>query len=268
MVLDIALFVAYLILAFLSNADLVVTRYRLPSPSRAARGLRIAHLSDLHGRSFGRGGRRLLARLKALAPDFVVLTGDLVSQYQRSWRKVVASAAALASRYPVYYIPGNHERLRPDMADIAAALGNVGVTVLQDRLTTWTGRGGPVAIIGMADYLSKRDRRRYGPTLKSLVASANGAPVKILLSHRPQLTRLYSESGSDFVFSGHAHGGQINVPGRGPLYSPDEGLWPRYAAGVHRLDGGTTLVVSRGLGGPWFVPRIANRPEIVLVELD
>ena len=53
MCLALILLVVYIILASLSNHDLVVTAYRLPSPAEGVRGLRIVHLSDLHGRSFG-----------------------------------------------------------------------------------------------------------------------------------------------------------------------------------------------------------------------
>ncbi len=266
------LLLAYLLVSFLSNTDLVVTTYRIPSPAEATRGLRIVQVSDMHGRSFGLMGKRLIPRVKALDPDLVLITGDLVSKSQISWRAVVSTAAALAAEWPVYWIPGNHEVARRDMPEIAAALSAAGVTVLRDQAAAWGEGGERVAIIGMADACGC-DESSFNSTMKSLVAAAGNAPLKILMSHRPQLARLYSESGADLVFSGHAHGGQITLPWLGALYSPDEGLWPRYVAGVHRLgrtgesDRDTTLVISRGLGGLWFVPRVGNRPEIVLMEL-
>ena len=93
----------------------------------------------------------------------------------------------------------------------------VGVTVLQDQVAAWRGSGEWVAIIGMADCTPGRADPSYARAMKSLVAAAGDASLKILLSHRPHLVRLYGQSGADLVFSGHAHGGQINLPGTRPL---------------------------------------------------
>ena len=60
------------------------------------------------------------------------------------------------------------------------------------------------------------------------------------------------------VLSGHAHGGQVRLFGRG-LYAPGQGLLPRYTEGVHFR----RLAVSRGLSNTQLVPRLFNPPEIV-----
>jgi uncharacterized protein len=263
----IALLLTYLLFSLATNCGLTVTSYRVPAPDSAVKGLRIVHLSDLHGRTFGRQGKRLLAHVGRLRPDFVVITGDLVSAHQRSWRGVVETAGALAARHAVYYIPGNHEVARADFQEIVKALRGVGVTVLLDQRVIWEGRGARVALVGMQDFENRVGLGGYEPAMKGLLSSVGKEPLKILLSHRPELKDLYARSGADVVFSGHAHGGQVVLPVLGPLYSTAEGLWPRYVSGVHRL-GETTLVISRGLGGLWFIPRIGNRPEIVLVELE
>jgi len=67
--------------------------------------------------------------------------------------------------------------------------------------------------------------------------------------------------------SGHAHGGQIRIPGLlNGLYAPDQGFLPEYAGGVYDL-GSSTMIVSRGLAKS-FIPRIFNPPEIVLISLE
>jgi predicted MPP superfamily phosphohydrolase len=88
----------------------------------------------------------------------------------------------------------------------------------------------------------------------------------ILLSHRPELFELYVESKADLVFSGHAHGGQFRIPFVGGLIAPNQGLFPKYDAGIYE-EGNTTMVVSRGIGNSIVPFRINNRPEIVLAEL-
>ena len=88
----------------------------------------------------------------------------------------------------------------------------------------------------------------------------------ILLSHKPNYYRIYESSGADLVFSGHAHGGQFRLPSGIPLYTPDEGFFPRYAQGLHKI-GNMILIVSRGLGQSIIPFRINNSPELVIVTL-
>ena len=68
------------------------------------------------------------------------------------------------------------------------------------------------------------------------------------------------------MLSGHAHGGQVRLPGIGGLFAPGQGILPRLTSGVHAR-GETRLVVSRGLGNSAFPLRVFNPPEIVTVTL-
>jgi predicted MPP superfamily phosphohydrolase len=77
---------------------------------------------------------------------------------------------------------------------------------------------------------------------------------------------VYAQHTVDLVFSGHAHGGQFRIPFVGGLIAPNQGLFPKYDAGIYE-EGNTTMVVSRGIGNSIVPFRINNRPEIVLVEL-
>ena len=58
--------------------------------------------------------------------------------------------------------------------------------------------------------------------------------LNVLLSHRPGLLEEYGAGGADVVFCGHAHGGQVRLPLVGPVFAPDEGLFPKHTAGVYR----------------------------------
>ena len=69
----------------------------------------------------------------------------------------------------------------------------------------------------------------------------------ILLSHRPELFESYARCNIDLVLSGHAHGGQFRLPFIGGLIAPNQGLFPKYDAGLYTSDS-TNMVVSRGLG--------------------
>ena len=93
-----------------------------------------------------------------------------------------------------------------------------------------------------------------------------GDRFSLVLSHRPELLPAYAEAGADLVLSGHAHGGQVRLPGIGGLFAPGQGILPRLTSGVHAR-GETRLVVSRGLGNSAFPLRVFNPPEIVTVTL-
>ena len=67
------------------------------------------------------------------------------------------------------------------------------------------------------------------------------------------------------MLSGHAHGGQFRLPLIGGLVAPNQGLFPKYDAGLYQ-SGGTAMVVSRGLGNSILPVRFNNRPEVVVIE--
>lgn len=89
----------------------------------------------------------------------------------------------------------------------------------------------------------------------------------MLLAHRPEYLPIYAERGVDVVFSGHAHGGQIRIPGVGGLIAPGQGWFPKVTEGIFEKDQ-SKMVVSRGLGNSTFPVRIFNLPEIVVVTLE
>ena len=88
----------------------------------------------------------------------------------------------------------------------------------------------------------------------------------ILLSHHPELFPEYSLTNIDLVFSGHAHGGQFRLPLLGGVVAPEQGLFPKYDAGVF-TENNTTVIVSRGLGNSIIPVRINNSPEVVIVTI-
>ena len=102
------------------------------------------------------------------------------------------------------------------------------------------------------------------PNLDWLDSFEHSGMFRILLCHHPEYWPRYLRKRSiDLVLSGHAHGGQIRLFGRG-LYAPGQGIFPRYTSSVHE----GRLVVSRGLANTTVIPRLFNPPEIVYVELS
>lgn len=96
--------------------------------------------------------------------------------------------------------------------------------------------------------------------------SESQCDISILLAHEPQFIEEYSSAGYDYIFSGHAHGGQIRLPILGGLFSPGQGILPKYTSGVHNAGNGK-MIISRGLGNSSFPIRVFNRPEIIIAEI-
>ena len=86
----------------------------------------------------------------------------------------------------------------------------------------------------------------------------------MLLCHHPEYYKKYLYNKDiDLIVSGHAHGGQWRIFGRG-VFAPGQGLFPKYTSGVH--DG--RLVISKGIKPSGRIPRIFNTPEVVIVEIN
>ena len=88
----------------------------------------------------------------------------------------------------------------------------------------------------------------------------------ILLSHNPLYFETYEKWGADLIFSGHIHGGLINIPFIGGLLSPERKLFPKYSGGDYNIND-SKMIVSRGLGYSTINLRVFNNPEICVVEL-
>ena len=115
-----------------------------------------------------------------------------------------------------------------------------------------------------------RDIGKYPTDSSWLEDFAGEDGYKILLCHHPEYWSLRDpmlrDKRIDLVLSGHAHGGQWRILGRG-IYAPGQGVLPKYTSGVHYGPYGS-LIVSRGLDNPYRkLPRWGNPCEVVYIEI-
>ena len=244
---------------WMQNNLLVTKKYTLHSP-RISQGLRIVHLSDLHGKRFGRKNERLLRKIRKQQPDLIAFTGDFVDRFRPPLDSAYALIRELAMIAPVFYCPGNHEYGRPDREQIFEGLEKRGVHVLRHQLLETHIAGNQVAILGL-------DEIGYGyQTERWLKELENCAGFRLLLAHFPHyFDPLYAQYAIDLALCGHAHGGQFWFPGGG-VYAPGQGLFPKYCKGLHEKNR-AHMIVSRGLGNSGFPLRLFNAPQVVAVTL-
>lgn len=237
-------------------STVTISSNRIPS---AFSGFRIAQVSDLHNAEFGKNNTELLQMLSENKPDIIVITGDLVDSQHTNIDIALDFVKGAVQIAPVYYVTGNHEAWLSQCDDLLADLEKIGAVVLKDKAIPLERDGKKITLIGLSDSPTMVNAK-----LESFIDDENG--YTILLIHRPELFETYVSCGIDLVFSGHAHGGQFRLPLIGGLIAPNQGLFPKYDAGVY-TDGKTSMVVSRGIGNSIIPIRFNNRPEIVLVEL-
>ena len=249
------------------NTALTVSRISIRGPSELE-GLCIAPISDLHNAEFGEGNAELLKLLAEIEPDLIAVTGDLVDSKHTDMDIALEFMRGAVKTAPAYYVPGNHEARLSEYGELRDGLEAAGVMVLEDRAVS-PKRYAQVNIIGLADpdFAISGDIFGEAPAMAGTKLSGLVDPhcYNILLSHRPELFDTYAACSIDLALTGHAHGGQFRLPFLGGLIAPNQGLFPKYDSGLY-TEGGSNMVVSRGLGNSIIPLRFNNRPEIVVIE--
>ncbi|NEP19216.1 MAG: metallophosphoesterase [Leptolyngbya sp. SIO4C1] len=270
------------------TGPLTVERLTVPIADLPARlaGTTVVQLSDLHYDGLLLTDE-LLARavdeVRSLSPDLIVLTGDYVTRDPTPIYTLARQLKQLSSRYGLYAVLGNHDRLVSGAAEtITHALEQVDIRVLWNQIAYPFGETFP--LVGLADFWSSAFRP--APIFEQL----DPAVPRLVLSHNPDSAEVLSCWRVDLQLSGHTHGGQIVFPGIGNApqlwdllrrhipaewrkdipYLSDQCFkivkhW-EWAMGLHRV-GSNWLYVNRGLGtyppGRLFCP-----PEITLLTLQ
>lgn len=254
---------------WVNNNWIVTTQYTLQSENipEAFAGKRIVQVSDLHNAEFGEAQQSLLSKVEEADPDVIFITGDLIDSNRYDLEKGLTAVDGLVEMSDVYFVIGNHEVSSNRLEEIIPALEERGVEVLRNRSVLWEENGETLRIAGIDDPLMDVYAYEDEFTRNSIAEAGLGNEFTLLLAHRPEQLEVYASEGIDAVFAGHAHGGQIRIPGLGGLIAPGQGWFPDMTEGVFE-SGDTQLFLSRGLGNSGFPLRVFNLPEIVVVTLE
>lgn len=233
--------------------------------------IRIVQITDLHCDRFGKNQEKLKKEIEKLSPDLVVFTGDIHDNSKKDDDAIELLKWA-GEKFSCFYVTGNHEYRRKESWKIKSAVKGFGLTVLDGKVETIEVNGNKINICGIDDIDSDRLLKTQGyfeKQVKAVKENLNREYYSILLCHQPQIDSVHKEISPDLVLSGHAHGGQWRLPGvQNGLFYPDEGFFPKYSAGLYELDN-YKLIVSRGLAKTnTIVPRIFNRPELVVIDIE
>lgn len=234
--------------------------------------IRIALVADLHaGKPWD-----AIEVLKKCSPDYILLAGDILEGLDGTKDEINKDAFFIFEECvriaPTFYSTGNHEdggvnsgtrkwntSLEKDRVYTEENIKRIEATGVTMLVNSYVMRDG-IAFGGLASGIICKDAI---PDIDFLQEFAKADAPKILISHHPEYYDKYiKELDVDLTVSGHAHGGQWRFFGRG-VYSPGQGLFPKYTSGVYD----NRLVVTKGLK-KGFIPRIFNPREIVIIETE
>lgn len=228
--------------------------------TKRASGYRIVQISDVHvGPTIGRAFiEDVVARVNALRPDLVAITGDLVDGSVEQLAEHVAPLAKLSAKDGVFFVTGNHEYYSGADAWIAH-LRALGVRVLRNEHVRIGGDDG-FDLAGIDDASAHGFGNGHGADIEKALRGRDASRACVLLAHQPRGIDRADALGVDLQLSGHTHGGQIfpwNLLVR--LQQP-------FVSGLHRL-ARAQIYVSRGTGY-WGPPmRVGAPAEITEIEL-
>ena len=282
---------------YIENRNFRETFY-LASSIKVDSHVRVIQLSDLHTCSYGENNKQLVKRIKALEPDIIICTGDIVDSAKTDVEFAVDLAKRLSKIAPSYYVYGNNEvegiyDFKLDKQDLDEEFGfnddhrdetallkvsdsfeeqieKTGMKVLKNEMDTIKVKNITVDIYGILTS-NASSFWPYAGTSFSEYLYENPDHFKITAVHEPFIfEELESEFWGDLMVCGHTHGGVIRVPVLGPMYTKEGGLLPersdKYVYGRYAVSG-RPLFVSGGLEN-LNAFRINNQPELVIIDMN
>lgn len=260
-----------------------ISKYKILTDKKGITA-KFAVVSDLHARPY----KSVLRALQKISPDVILLPGDIVEisaaymdKRNQNGLRFLEEAVKIA---PCYYCYGNHEIFyshakfghskTPDKAlgeRYVERIKACGVYIINDdymEIPIECGGTSEKDKILVGGLVCGRDMdpalNMPEPDLRFLSEYDKAEGFKILLCHYPHYYNEYlADTSIDLALSGHAHGGQWRIFGRG-VFAPHQGLFPKFTSGMH--DG--RHIISRGSANNVKpIPRFFNPCEVLEIEV-
>lgn len=264
-----ALLILLVLMLSAFDVRLKIVKYKIES-DKIDSPVRIALVTDLHSCKYGENQKTLIDAVNKEKPDIILLGGDIFDDIIPDTNTKIF-LKAVAPKYPCYYVTGNHEYWSRQSDEMIAWLKRNNISVLDGESVDVEIGNQKISLSGINDPDKERFTGKSGDfdsELDEIQREKDDNLFRILLAHRPSYIERYLKYDFDLVLCGHAHGGQWRIPFiLNGVFAPDEGWLPKYAGGKYDFPNGQ-MIVSRGLARESTrVPRIFNRPELVIVNV-
>lgn len=291
---------ALIIMICIDSNRFVIRRYEVKN-AKIDRQVKLAFITDLHNKQYGKNNEKVFEALAKIQPDYVLVGGDIVTARPGVSLSMAESfMKRLSKEYRVIYANGNHEqrmKLYPetygDMAEkYADILTDCRITPLVNETAFL--RDVKLAVTGVEidryyykrfgspemkpEYLMsllKEDKKNlwdvYGNWNDVRSEENKNSDMenyfRIWLAHNPVYFDTYAQCEPDLVLSGHVHGGVVRLPFLGGVLSTNFTLFPKYDGGRF-ISGKSEMILSRGLGAHTIPWRLWNPGELVEITLN
>jgi predicted MPP superfamily phosphohydrolase len=261
------------IYSFMVEPQLIkLETYKIPidQAMHMSEDIHLIHLSDLHMEFFTKREKRALRMINDLSADLILYTGDFINtSYQkdsRSYSDINNFFNKLNARYGIFAVSGS-----PSVdckTSLQGILANANFELINDQWKVIEINQIKLGLIGLScSHQPQKDFTR----LNGLVHNPQSeTDFNILLYHSPDISPLLKDSPIDLQLAGHTHGGQVQIPIFGPIYTSSlYGL--KFSSGAYLVNGTSKLIISRGLGLEGkAAPRVRflSPPEIGLITLE
>lgn len=264
--------------------------------------IKLVFISDFHNKKFKNNFKDLILNIISLNPDYIVLGGDFVdfSTFQSKinnvkYKKTFEFLDNLAEYYKknkvsknynlkdIYFGFGNHElrlKTRTDNEHLISVydelikkLNDNDIKILENntfKLTDGISISGLNLFEGYYNnFFEKKNMLEHVDVdiLNKYFIDIDKNDFNIMIFHKPDYCEDFIDYGFDLVLSGHNHGGLINFPFIGPIFSPDLKPFPKYNCGQYSYKD-KSVIVSSGIGEHFIKIRVNNIPEICLINID
>ena len=262
--------------AVVCSSSVKVTKYNEPITGLVD-DIKIVCISDLHGKEYGENNSKLLSLISEQKPDAIFVLGDMINSDadENEVMQFLNLLEKLGSIAQVYFSPGNHEMdyMLDTGDDLMSRINTTGTFALCDEYIETEIGGSIVRVGGSLGHYYRYEwsaEEKENPPDYQMEESIGAADVPALVMlHMPE--SIIKDCAAkrwtgDLYFCGHTHGGVIRIPAIGGVFAPAQGLFPEYDSGSF-TSYGQRLIISSGLAGYDWVPRVFNRPEICVVNL-
>ena len=244
--------------------------------SELTKNAKILLITDMHNKQFGRNNQALWNTIDLIAPDMILVAGDMITTGKYDNTPAVDFLRLLSSKYPVYYGNGNHEtrmtlqaeQYAPMADEYEQELSELPVKRLRNEQIYIPHLNLNMIGLDLEWAYYKRFKKKELPAnyLSEMLGSPKNDAVNLLIAHNPEFFKDYAAWGADLVAAGHMHGGIVRLPLLGGVISPRYKLFPKYDGGLY-TEGKSTMIISRGLGSHVLPLRLFNPGELVVIHM-